>query len=76
MDKALKVFFKTGRELRNLNRKASDVRLPHVESLVHEFRDILLHRAIAVEAIDVHSSPEMMADISELKALEQSEPKS
>ncbi len=71
MDKALKVFFKTGRELENLNSEAGKVRLPNVEILVREFREILTSRAIAAEALDVYDSPETREALLEIHAIEQ-----
>jgi hypothetical protein len=71
MDKALRVFFKTGRELESLSLKASQARLPNVEELVCEFREILMYRAIAAEALEIYDSPKTLEIISELRALEQ-----
>lgn len=71
MDKALKVFFKTGRELESLTSKANNVRLPNIEKLVREFREVVTYRAIAAEALDVYDSPEMHQTLAELRAIEQ-----
>jgi hypothetical protein len=68
MDRALRVFLKTSRELRSLNSKAGKVRLPNVEKLVCEFREILTCRAIAAEALDVYDSPKLRRYIAELQA--------
>lgn len=67
MDKALRIFFKTGRDLEEIKSKAGKVRVSDIESLVQEFQTTLTKRAVAAEALEVHSSTEMKSMISELK---------
>ena len=74
MDKALRIFFKTGKELESLTSAASQVRLPKIEKIVREFREVLTYRAIAAEALEVYDSPETRKTLSELRAIEQQRP--
>ena len=71
MDKALRVFFKTGKEIDSLSTKANHVRLPNIERLVREFREVLTCRAIAAEALEVYDSTEVQKNLLELKAIEE-----
>lgn len=70
MDKALRIFFKTGKDLDKLRLKAGEVRVSNVEGLVREFRAVLTHRAIAAEALSVQNRAEIQSTISELKRVE------
>lgn len=71
MDKALRIFFKTGRDLERIKLEAGAVRVSDIESLVQEFHTILTRRAVAAEALEVHNCTEIKSMISELKALKE-----
>ncbi|MEM6838703.1 MAG: hypothetical protein AAF609_17840 [Cyanobacteria bacterium P01_C01_bin.120] len=70
MNTAIKIFFKTGRELEHLKRHASNVRVGNVEYFVTEFRRILTRRAVAAEALEAYEKAEIRSAIAELNQLE------